>query len=115
MVNATENIKLNVLKAVRERAEQTRPARITNGPKSLGLYLQKCLQSREMSRVSFAQSLDMEIELVDGILDGILPESELHADLLIELAESISCPFETLQSVLKGTFEKPSAGYAPHT
>lgn len=113
MVNATERTKLAVLKAVRERAEQTRPARITNGPKSLGLYLQKCLQSHEMSRVNFAQSLDMEIELVDGILDGILPESELHADLLAELAEAIDCPFETLQGVLKGTVEKPANGWAP--
>lgn len=113
MVNATERTKLAVLKAVRERAEQTRPARITNGPKSLGQYLQKCLQSHEMSRVNFAQSLDMEIELVDGILDGILPESELHADLLAELAEAIDCPFETLQGVLKGTVEKPSNGWAP--
>lgn len=115
MVNATEKIKLNVLQAVRERAEQTRPARITNGPKSLGLYLQNCLQNQEMSRVNFAQSLDMEIELVDGILDGILPESELHADLLSELAEAVSCPFETLQGVLRGMVEKPATGYAPNS
>ncbi len=113
MVNATEKTKIAVLKAVRERAEQTRPARITNGPKSLGQYLQRCLQSREMSRVTFAQTLDMETELVDGILDGILPESELHADLLAELADAVGFPFETLQGVLKGTVEKPANGWAP--
>lgn len=113
MVDAMEKTKQAVLKAVRERAEETRPVRISNGPKALGLYLQKILQRGEMSRVHFAQALDMEIELVDGILDGILPESELHADLVAELAAAVDCPYETLDGVLKGRVVNPADGYAP--
>lgn len=113
MVDKYESTKQTVLNAVRERAAQTRPTRISSGPKNLGLYLQKCLQSRQMSRVAFAQTLDMDIELLDGILDGVLPESELHDDLLAELAEAAGCTYETLVNVLKGSAETPASGWAP--
>ncbi|MEP6987355.1 MAG: hypothetical protein ABI970_17250, partial [Chloroflexota bacterium] len=91
MSNNHELTKKAVLDAVREKAQQTRPTlvKVNNGPKILGQFLQKCLKRREMSRVVFAQCLDMETELADAILDGVLPDSELHADLLHELAEAV--------------------------
>ncbi len=109
-----EQTKLAVLKAVKERAEQTRPARIIvkTGAKDLGQYLQNCLKQQEMSRVAFALSLDMENELADAILDGELPESELHAALLEELAEAAGCEFDHLVQILKGNVQAPTNGWA---
>jgi hypothetical protein len=113
MSNKHEETKKAVLTAVRARAEQTRPTqvKINNGPKLLGQYLQKCLKRREMSRVAFAQSLDMETELADAILDGVLPDSELHADLLHELAEVVDCEYERLVQALKSNIETPANGW----
>ena len=73
MNNNHELTKKAVLDAVRERAQQTRPTlvKVNNGPKLLGQFLQKCLKRREISRVAFAQSLDMETELADAILDRL--------------------------------------------
>lgn len=116
MSNKHEQTKKMVLDAVRERAQQTKPTflKVNNGPKLLGQYLQKCLRTREMSRVTFAQSLDMEIELADAILDGVLPDSELHADLLHELADAVDCEYNSLVQALKGNgnVEMPSNGWA---
>ncbi len=110
MTNNYEKTKKAVLKAVKERAEQTRPARIkfSTGAKDLGQYLQNCLSQREISRFTFAQSLDMETELADAILDGVLPESELHSELLEELAVATGCEFERLVQVLKGEVVAPT-------
>ena len=110
-----EQTKKAVLSAVRERAEQTRPVQILknqNGPQALGQYLQKCLTYHEMSRVAFAQSLDMETELADAILDGVLPDSELHSDLLHELADAVDCEYDRLVQALKSNLETPSNGWA---
>jgi hypothetical protein len=114
MSNKYELTKKAVLQAVKERAEQTRPTfiKISTGPKDLGQYLQSCLKRQEMSRVTFAQSLDMETELADAILDGDLPESELHAELLEEVAEATGCEFDRLWQILKGNVQTPSNGWA---
>ncbi len=112
MTKSYEQTKLAVLQAVKDRAEQTKPMRIRSSGQALGVYLQKCLQSRQMSRVAFAQSLDMETELADAILDGVLPESELHSDLLAELAEAVGCEFDQLARILKGA-RVSSNGFAP--
>ena len=113
MSDKHEQTKKAVLNAVRERAERTRPTqvKINNGPKALGQYLQKCLKRREMSRMAFAQSLDMETELADAILDGVLPDSELHSDLLHELAEAVDCDYDQLVLSLKSNIETPSNGW----
>lgn len=114
MTSRYEQTKIAVLQAVKERAEQTRPTFIkkTTGPKDLGQYLQSCLKRQEMSRVTFAQSLDMETELADAILDGVLPESELHAELLEEVAEAAGCDYERLWQILKGNMQAPTNGWA---
>jgi len=110
MTKNYDKTKKAVLQAVKERAEQTRPALLIKpkGAKAVGLFLQNCLSQREMSRVTFAQSLDMETELADAILDGVLPESELHAELLEELAEAVGCEPVYLNRVLKGEVIAPS-------
>ncbi|MBA3869866.1 MAG: hypothetical protein H0X30_12035 [Anaerolineae bacterium] len=114
MNNNRELTKKAVLDAVREKAQQTRPTfvKVNNGPKLLGQFLQKCLKRREISRVAFAQSLDMETELADAILDGVLPDSELHADLLHELAEAVDCEYDRLVQALKSNVETPVNGWA---
>ena len=114
MSDKHEQTKKAVLNAVRERAERTRPTlvKVNNGPKLLGQYLQKCLKRREISRVAFAQSLDMETELADAILDGVLPDSELHSELLHELAEAVDCDYDRLVQALKSNVETPTNGWA---
>jgi hypothetical protein len=110
MSNNYDATKKVVLNAVRNRAEQTKPSqpKLRNGAKLLGEYLQNCLKERGMGRVAFAQSLDMEPELADAILDGVLPESELHTELLGELADVLGCDHEHLAHILKGNSETSS-------
>jgi hypothetical protein len=114
MNDRQEQTKKAVLNAVRERAERTRPTqvKVNNGPKALGQYLQNCLKQRDMGRVAFAQSLDMEAELADAILDGALPDSELHEDLLHELADAVECDYDRLVQALHSNVETPANGWA---
>ncbi len=113
MSNNYDATKKAVLSAVRNRAEQTKPTQPKqgSGAKLLGQYLQSCLKEHEMGRVAFAQSLDMEPELADAILDGILPESELHADLLGEIADALGCEYVRLVQVMKGNGETSSSNW----
>ena len=44
-----------------------------------------------MSRDEFSVALDMEPELTDAILDGLLPASEFGMELIDEIAELLDC------------------------
>ena len=113
MSNNYDATKKAVLSAVRNRAEQTKPTqpKPRSGAKLLGQYLQNCLKEREMGRVAFAQSLEMERSQKKNNLDGILPESELHVDLLSEIADAIGCESERLVQVMKGSGETSSSNW----
>lgn len=102
MSNNHAVIKQTVLDAVRKHAAQinVQQPQTSYGVQALGEYIQDCLQKRGMGRVAFAQALDMEIELADAILEGLLPASELHTQLLQELATVLNCDFHRLELIV---------------
>jgi len=85
-----------VLAAVREAKPQSTQSRA----KVFGLFVDEALKNRHLSREAFAAKLNMERELADAILDGVLPESELNDDLLAEIAPVIGYQTSDLQMLL---------------
>jgi hypothetical protein len=55
----------------------------------LGAFLQACLSNLGRSRADFANDLGIEQELADGILDGLLPVSDIDDDFLAEIARAV--------------------------
>lgn len=58
---------------------------------ALGRFIEACLQQVHLSRHEFAVRLDMEDELAEAIIEGILPVSELDEDLLQHISLIIGC------------------------
>lgn len=65
--------------------EQLRPS----GEMRFGAYLRAALSQAGIEPAQFAASLDIDIRLLEGILDGILPESEFDDQLLESMAEAL--------------------------
>jgi hypothetical protein len=72
-----------------------------NGAHILGRFIQEKLTEHNLSREAFASALDMEQELADSILDGVLPVSEYNDDLLQEIAAVISSSLARLIEILR--------------
>ena len=90
MTSVFDQTRKSMLEEVRRKRNIVLRETSNNQAKALGLFLDECLKNRGMSRQTFAESLEMEPELADAILDGALPDSELNNDLLAEIAEVIS-------------------------
>lgn len=67
---------------------------------ALGAFLNAALVSSGRTRAELATQLDMEFVLVDGILDGLLPDSELDDATLVELASALDLEANLLRSVM---------------
>jgi hypothetical protein len=76
-----------------------------NGAQILGRFIQEKLIKHNLSREDFASALDMEQELADSILDGVLPVSEYNDDLLEEIAAVISSTLPRLKEILRANPE----------
>lgn len=90
MAGVFDQVRKKVLEEVRNRKTQPAPESPNGRAKALGLFVTECLHNRKMSRKDFAEALQMEPELADAILDGVLPESELNNDLLAEISDVLS-------------------------
>lgn len=93
-------LKKLLLQAVKQKGLQVRrrPRQIRSH--KIASFLRNLLQEREISREKLSTELDMELELVDAILDGILPPSEFNDDLLDELASVLQCSSAELKKLL---------------
>ncbi len=61
----------------------------TERAKHFGAFVDACLVNLGRSRADLAKALDIERELADAVLDGLLPESEIDDEFLIEIARVI--------------------------
>lgn len=68
--------------------------------KLLGLFLQVRLHEMKRNRKYLAQALDVEPELVDAILEGTLPLSEIDNGLVEDIARAIKRDAEVLRALL---------------
>jgi hypothetical protein len=57
--------------------------------KLLGDFLRACLSNLKRSSTDFARALDIEQELADAILEGLLPVSEIDDEFLAEIAAAV--------------------------
>jgi len=69
----------------------------------LVMFLEACLMNRGWSRQDLADGMVTDIELVDAIFDGIIPESELEGELLEDLAHAVGYEPVILQLMLDYT------------
>lgn len=66
----------------------------------LGLFLEQSLRYVQLSRTEFARRLGLERELVDALLCGDLPASQLDDDLLEAIAYELSLDANVLRVIL---------------
>ena len=57
----------------------------------LAAFIRAKLEELHMSNQTFAQRLDMDQELADSIINGVLPSSEISDELLTEIAAALGC------------------------
>jgi hypothetical protein len=67
---------------------------------ALGSFLNAALANSGRTRADLSSLLDMDPLLVDGILDGLLPDSELHDATLTELAQALDFEPNLLRSIM---------------
>lgn len=81
----------NRTNALREDASAT---------KRLGHFLSEICREKGWSAHDLALKLDIEEALVDAILSGILPRSQIDDDFLIDISQVVGCDFNALKQVL---------------
>ena len=89
-----------ILEAVKKRRLQPQMRSRYASTEAVAVFLNEMLKKRNLSRVDFAVALDMEQELADAILDGILPASEFNEDLIAEIAGLLECKPHQLRQLL---------------
>lgn len=100
MTEVSNNLRKLVAAEVRNQRQIMEGKKKVTPARMLGLFLEVALNNRGRSRRHFARVLDIEQELADGILDGLLPESELDDDLLVEIARVVKHNPNTLRLML---------------
>jgi plasmid maintenance system antidote protein VapI len=76
----------------------------------LGVFLDECLANMGLSRTEFARQLGVEHELADAILDGLLPESEIGDELLVEIAGVVKYEPDLFRVMLGRSIEPARRG-----
>ena len=66
----------------------------------LGAFVDAALNSNGLTRADLAERMQMDVELVDAILDGLLPEDEVDDFILIDIAREISYEPNLLRVIL---------------
>jgi hypothetical protein len=69
--------------------QQGQPATPVDRAEFFGAFVSACLTNLGYSRAYFANVLEIEPELADAILDGVLPESEIDEGFIVEIARII--------------------------
>src|SRR5258706_4004985 len=66
----------------------------------LGAFIEAALTNQSISKERFAAKMDVEEELVDGLLEGIIPAGEIDDEWLVTIAQVIDTPVNTLRVIL---------------
>ena len=66
----------------------------------LGTFLDACLTNLGRTRADFARALDIEPELADAVLDGLLPISEIDDGFLAEIAGAVGYEPNVLRALV---------------
>ncbi len=66
-----------------------------------GIFLRQRLDHLRLTREAFAQRLDMEPELLDAILNGDLPLSQIPDELVVDMAEQLELEPDLLRIIVQ--------------
>lgn len=99
MPNSFETLRKTVLAEVQKEQARAR-AGTTDRAELLGAYLAARLQNLGYSRADFAERMDVEQDLTDAILEGLLPLSELNDSLLEDIATAVGYEANVLRVLL---------------
>ena len=66
----------------------------------LGAFIEAALHNQGISKERFAAKMDVEQELADGLLEGIIPANEIDDDWLFEIAHAIDTQPNILRTLL---------------
>ena len=105
MTDKFGKLRAKVLDELRQQQSQNAaaPDELIQRAKRFAAYVDACLSKMGISRSEFAQRLDIEFELAEGILDSLLPGSEVDDALLVEIAGVIQQPPNVLRALLERT------------
>jgi hypothetical protein len=89
-----------IIRAETERQRQTAAHTPSEYAGLLGAFLRACLSNLGRSPADFAKALDIEQELGDAILEGLLPVSEIDDEFLAEIARAVGHEPATLRAIV---------------
>lgn len=101
MTDSFEKLRKAVFTELEKQKAQTDNAEKITKSQRFGAFLEACLKNLGRSRADFARQLVIERELADAILDGLLPESEIDDEFLIEIAKAINYEPNLLRVMLE--------------
>ena len=100
MSNPFDKLHRRVLEEVERQRQNPQAPSDPSRARMFGLFLQESLRNLGYSPSDFAQALDVEPELADAILDGILPSSEIDDAFLADIAHALNYDPNTLKIIL---------------
>lgn len=96
MTDQFKQLRNRVLGEVRKQQGQVPAAPLNR----FAPFVDTCLANLGRSRADFARQLGIEHELADAILDGLLPESEINDQMIVEIAKAINYEPNVLRIML---------------
>ena len=96
---------------LRKQRELGRAKARTSRVKVFGSFVQDCLARQGMSHREFATALDMDQELADAILQGILPEVAITSELLAEIGKIMGYEPEVLKALFQDNADSGDPGH----
>lgn len=87
------------------QALQKPVSRITDPKRTtiLGAYLEAALKNQGISKKRFAKAIGSDEELVNALLEGLLPESEIDDDWIVMVAGAVDTQPNILRIILGRT------------
>lgn len=95
-----------------ERQRRLPPPPPSHMVKLLGSVLEAYLINHNHLREDLAKELGVEEEFVDALVEGMIPESEISDELLVELAHAIGYEPNLLRIILNRPLERGAEWYA---
>jgi hypothetical protein len=89
MPNSSDHLRRAVFAELEKRRKQAEGISPVEQAKIFGAFIDVALTNLSMSRSVLARELQIEDELADAILDGLLPLSEIDDEFLIDIGRVI--------------------------
>ena len=104
MPSGSNTLRQAVLDELRRQRELAQPRTRPTGNK-FGQFLRWCLVRRRISDAEFATRLNLEPELANAILEGILPQAEMDDELVAEIAGLLNYEQGVLRAIMKSCID----------